>query len=229
MKRYIRKIELAKGCGVTRSAIAQATRPGSELHDAVGQNGKIDIDHPNVVAYIKKKGGCVEPLTEEKPKLKQKAPRKKALKKIDDIDLVDSGFNAGNYLTEQGSPKPDIPIIDITSMTLDQIMEIFGTDENFKTYLTARKTLVDIEEKEIKNAEKRGELVSKALVQSRIIDQFNRVHLLLLKDGAKSISAGVASKIESGDSLQAAEVYVSEVIGSFIKPLKAKISSGLGQ
>lgn len=221
MAEFVRKSDLARLVGVGRQQIGNLTRPGQALYDAVAPNGKVDLDHPNVIAYLEKKKRVARPI-----EAKAKTPRQANLEKKEHAVEEKTSY-AVEYKTEHGIPRPDIPIVDINGMTLAQITSIFGTDDDFKTYLTARKTLVDIEEKELKNSEKRGELITRKLVQERIIDQFNRAHLLLLKDGAKSIAAGVASKIESGAGIQAAEVYASEIIGSFIRPLKNKIHRGL--
>lgn len=112
-------------------------------------------------------------------------------------------------------------------MTLRELVRQFGTDTRFVDWLRAVKSIEDINAKRITNAEKQGELISRKLVQVGVIDVFNAAHLKLLKDGAKSITAGVISKHLSGGGTADIEHYVSDVLGSFIKPIKDKIKRSL--
>jgi hypothetical protein len=107
--------------------------------------------------------------------------------------------------------------------TLRDLIDKFGTDTRFLDWLNAIQKIELINEKRLKNAQTEGRLVSRDLVKTGVIDTFNSAHLRLLKDGAKSISAGVISKHQSGSELSEIESYVSDVLGSFIRPVKNKI------
>lgn len=109
-------------------------------------------------------------------------------------------------------------------MTLRELIERFGTDTAFIDWLKATKSIEDINEKRLKNAQTKGELISRKLVKDHVIDTFNSAHLRLMKDGSKSIAAGVVSKHAGGADLPEVEAYVSDIVGSFIKPIKNKIS-----
>lgn len=109
-------------------------------------------------------------------------------------------------------------------MTLRELVQRFGTDTAFIDWLKATKSIEDINEKRLKNAQTKGELISRKLVKDHVIDTFNSAHLRLMKDGSKSIAAGVVSKSQGGAELPEIEAFVSDIVGSFIKPIKNKIS-----
>lgn len=112
-------------------------------------------------------------------------------------------------------------------MSLRDLIDKFGTDTRFVDWLSATQKIESINEKRLKNAATQGLLISRDLVKVGVIDTFNSAHLRLMKDGAKSITAGVIAKHASGASLVEVEAYVSDILGSFIKPVKAKIARAL--
>jgi hypothetical protein len=120
----------------------------------------------------------------------------------------------------------DIPedIQSFADFTLRELIDKFGTDTRFVDWLSATQKIEAINEKRLKNAQTKGELISRDLVKNGVIDTFNSAHLRLMKDGAKSIAAGVISKHAAGAELSEVEAYVSDILGSFIKPVKGKIT-----
>lgn len=112
-------------------------------------------------------------------------------------------------------------------MTLYELVDKFGTDARFVDWLSATQKIEMINEKRLKNAQTKGQLISRELVAVGVIDVFNSAHLRLLKDGAKSIAAGVISKHSGGAELAEVEAYVSDILGSFLRPVKNKISRSL--
>ena len=112
-------------------------------------------------------------------------------------------------------------------MTIRELTYRFGTDVRFLDWLKATKSIEDIHEKRLKNAQTKGTLISRGLVQVGVIDVFNSAHLKLMKDGAKSIAAGTVSKHAAGADLVEIETYISDILGSFIRPVKNKIKRAL--
>ena len=110
-----------------------------------------------------------------------------------------------------------------SDFTVREVFEKFGTESRFIDFLAAIQKIEAINEKRLKNAQTKGLLISRELVKNGVIDTFNSAHLRLLKDGAKSIAAGAISKHSSGAELAEVEGYVSDILGSFIKPVKSKI------
>lgn len=116
----------------------------------------------------------------------------------------------------------------LADLTLRELIEKFGTGYRFHDWLKALKEIEAVNEKRIKNAVSMGRLVSRDLVERGVIDQFNSAHVRLMTDGAKAITAAVVAKHEAGISLQEIEAHVSDVVGSFIRPVKNKIERNLG-
>jgi hypothetical protein len=48
-----------------------------------------------------------------------------------------------------------------------------------------------------------------------------------LTDGAKAITAAVVAKHQAGVNEHEIEAYVTDVVGSFIRPVKAKVERNL--
>lgn len=109
-------------------------------------------------------------------------------------------------------------------MTLRQLVEKFGTATRFLDWLNATKRIEDINEKRLKNAQTRGELVSRQLVKVGILDPVDTAHRKLLTDGAKTIARRVTAKNAAGDSLESVEEFVVDQLSSFIRPMKAQVS-----
>ena len=93
--------------------------------------------------------------------------------------------------------------------------------------LRSLKSIEDIHEKRLKNAQTNGTLVARRMVEVGIIDVFNSAHLRIMADGAKTIAAGVVSKHAAGAADAEIENYVSDILGSFFKPVKGKVARTL--
>lgn len=128
--------------------------------------------------------------------------------------------------TPERAPEPE-DVAAFADMTLRQLIDKFGTDARFVDWLTATQKIEAINEKRLKNAQTKSNLISRDLVKSHVIDAFNSAHLRLMTDGAKSITGGVIAKVKAGLSLAETEAYVSDILGSFIKPVKNKVARAL--
>lgn len=126
---------------------------------------------------------------------------------------------------------PEIPanIEAFADMTLRDLIHRFGTDVRFLDWLKATKEIELIAERRIKNATASGKLITRDLVSRGVIDPFNSAHLRLMSDGAKSIAGAVVAKHLAGAEPVEIERYVSDVIGSFLKPVKTKVAQALRQ
>lgn len=116
---------------------------------------------------------------------------------------------------------------ELGDLPLRDLVAKFGTAAHFKIWLTALKEIEAINEKRIKNAQSQGKLVSRTLVETGVIDPINAAHIKIMTDGAKAITAAAESKFKAGVSAHDVEAYVADVIGSHIRPLKARIQRNL--
>jgi len=130
---------------------------------------------------------------------------------------------------ESGSMVHDIPedLDDFVDMTLREILQRFGTKTAFLDWLKATKSIEDINEKRLKNAQTRGELVNRDLVKLGVIEPFDTAFNKLLTDGAKTIARRVCAMNGAGRSVADCETFVADQISSFIRPAKAKINRAL--
>jgi len=124
-------------------------------------------------------------------------------------------------------PEEDENIEMFLDMTLRELVDRFGTSTRFLDWLTATKRIEDVDEKRLKNAKTKGELISRQLVEVGVIDVFNSAHLRLMADGAKTLANGVISKHLSGVEVPEIETFITDIVGSFIKPVKNKIERSL--
>lgn len=127
-----------------------------------------------------------------------------------------------NVNEDTGLHEVPADILRFADMTLRELIQRFGTDTAFCDWLTATKAIEEINGKRIKNAQAEGLLVSRELVRVGVIDVFNAALLRLMTDGAKTLATEVVMKHKAGADLPELEAHVSAVLGTFIKPVKAK-------
>ena len=130
---------------------------------------------------------------------------------------------------EELEPEPMIPeqIAKYADMTLREAIEKYGTAPRFKEWLSAMKEICMIEDRNLKIAETKGRLISRDLVQKYIIGEVDAAHIKLLRDGSKTIAVRVAAMVGSGAEQTEIERVVSDLISSFIKPMKVKVTRAI--
>lgn len=169
-------------------------------------DGKIDLTHADVQAYIKR---CLERDSGGSSDIDDLPPSPPPLP-VEAIDTTPfNGLPPTDYL--EGTE-----IESLGDMTLRELATRFGTCAQFIEWLNARKKIVDISEKEIKNAKLRDELIPREFVQKFIIQQFERTNMNLLNDAPKTISSELSSLIKSGCTLEDAESLVEKVLSTHI-------------
>jgi hypothetical protein len=128
--------------------------------------------------------------------------------------------NSGASLSDVTLP-PEIK--DLADWTLRDIIGQFGTDIAFLDFLRALKEIETIDEKRLKNAKAKGELVHRDLVKIGIIDPIDAAHRKILSDGTKTMAKRAMSMVLSGTTAQDLEAFFSEHLSSFIRPVKTKV------
>ena len=195
--------------GVSPAAVTKACKNAL----APACSGKrIDLDHPAAAEY-----------------LKGRAPAPTAKKVV-------SGTAAANLTkkTDRTKPGGDDPlqavpedIREFADWSLRDLAERFGTDTAFVDWLKATKSLEDIQEKRIKNAVAEGALVSRELIKNGVLDPINEAHKKMLTDGAKTIALRASTMSEAGEPLIEIEKLVKDQLGSFLRPMKARINRSM--
>lgn len=226
-KNLVSKSDFATKCGISRAAVSKACK---KLLKAALVGERIDAGHPDAIEYANRtdrgkpqKKATRKPSQKKDPIATQISDQKethirghaaKALKKIEDA-------RAKLVTEEQGNEDDPQWYLEYT---LREIIDKHGSETAFFDWLKAVKAIEEIEAKRIANAAAKGRLISRELVLVGVIDPINSAHLRMLQDGAKSITAGVISKHSGGADLPEIEAFTSDIIGSFIVPVKAKIA-----
>lgn len=148
------------------------------------------------------------------------------------------GHAAKNAKAKQAPPPPPIDVEEMlheipedirafADMSLRELVSRFGTDTRFCDWLRATKSIEDINEKRLKNAVSRGELVSRDLMKIGVIEPIDAAHRKMLTDGAKTIARRLTAMHDAGRSLEDCEEFVVDQISSFIRPVKSKVARAL--
>lgn len=197
----VTKGELAKRVGRTAAVITNITQ-GQLCH--VVQHGRVDVTHPDLLAYAAKHWGVgldellADDEVEQRPRLVE-AP------------------NVADVQTEQ-----------IDQMRLSDIRERWGGLPNFKQWLDARHVLETIRAKELKNLEYEGKLIPRQLVQTHVIGVVDGTSRRLLQDGPKTIAQRVYALAQSGQPVEYAEKLVRDYLSSQLRPVRDKVVRILG-
>lgn len=224
--KLVTKAELARIVGVTAAAITKAAR--NEFPKAITSK-RININHVDVIKYLVRHN--IEVPDQPAPTVKKKPPPK-PMKGIQSLSstkkhyaqaaLVDS--ETETTTTEHGIPEE---ISAFADMTLRELIKRFGTDMAFVDWLKATKAIEDINEKRLKNAVARGELVNRQIIKVGVFDPINETFNKLLTDCSKTISVRVKAMLASGQSTGDCEKFISDQMGSFIRPAKVRIARTL--
>lgn len=112
----------------------------------------------------------------------------------------------------------------LADWTIRDVIHRWGTDTAFVDWLKAVKEIEMVAERRLKNAQARGELISRHVVKSGMIDTLDGAFTRMLTDGAKTIATRAHSLVKTGAGVQEIEDLVAKQLSTFIKPTKAKIT-----
>jgi len=118
-------------------------------------------------------------------------------------------------------------IREFAHLPLVDLVKKFGTDTRFSEWLKATKVIEDIAEKRIKNSKSEGDLVSRDLIKTGVIDHVEKAHMQILTDGCKTMTKRIIAMHGAGRDALELEEEMRNTITSFIRPMKSKISKGL--
>lgn len=134
------------------------------------------------------------------------------------------------------APRPSPPVpnvwdrVDVeqyADWTLRQIADQFGTVIAFKDWLDARKKQVQIREKELRNSEIEGTLISREAVRTHLFSHIDETNRRLLQDVPKTIARRVYALARSDTPVEDAERLVREILSSELRPVKERVARTL--
>ena len=224
MPNLVSKAAFAQMADVSAPAITKACKAQLAIV-LVGK--KIDADHPEAKAYIRRNKGKRKARSAQsrelrkrgRPAAKPKPQRKTTAKKQPNVDTSD----AEDFLNED----PNADIAEFLDLTLRQVVVRYGTEQRFSEWLRSVKILEDIKKAQIANAEKEGGLVSRSLVQHSVISPIITAHNRLLNDTPPTIARQVALMVKADEPVEACEKWIREQFSSHIQPMKDRIMKAL--
>lgn len=225
-KRLVSKAEFARMAGISAAAVTKACR--GILKPSV-DGKRIDAAHPQAVEYLESKGWAPTPEIEKPVSPPSNAARKSPHQRGHAAKNEQRKAEALSNLNDPERTLVEIPadIRAFADMSLKELVQRFGTDIAFLDWLKATKMIEDVNEKRLKNAQTKGELVSRKLVKVGIVDVIESAHIELLDDGSKTIAQRVIALHGAGKPLKEIERYVEGRITKFIRPVKAKVHRAL--
>lgn len=163
--------------GVSAAAI---TRKFPETHPAVSLR-KVDLDHPEIVAYLRDRGAKLNRLAE--------VPKKLNVSKPDKDPAVEAPLEV---------PKQELPE-ELYAMTLQEIVDNYGHIATFKTHVAGLKELEAYRAKQQKNEADRGKLVSKEKEGTLMFEILEGLFRRLAEDIPQTVTKRVIAIVKKGD------------------------------
>lgn len=125
---------------------------------------------------------------------------------------------------EDGITPPD-DITSLAHLTLQRLVDRFGTASRFEKWLSAVQKIEAIHEKRLSNAETQGGLISKKLVKSAILDVIDGVFTRLLTDGCQTVATRAHALALAGGDVGEIRDMIEDTMQSFIKPAKRQMGA----
>lgn len=113
-----------------------------------------------------------------------------------------------------------VSISSVLDLTLQDILNHFGTKTQFKDWIKMIRDIEGINEKRFKLSKERGVLIQRSLVRRGVIEPFDLCFKRLLGDGARTIAVRVVAMVNAGEPIEECERFVSGKLSDFIKNAK---------
>lgn len=200
--RLVTRAELARHAGCTAMAVTQACK----VRLAKAVHGKrVDIDHPAVRAWLKKRGHELP-----EPAASEVVPAPAAL----------ASGPRGAQMAPVRTPEGIEDIHGFEDLTLREIVTRYGSMSVHSDWLDMRRKQVQIREREIKNFELEGRLIPREGVRVHVIGVIDGAFRRLLQDAPKTLARRIYAMAHAGESVEAAEELVRDTVTSLLRPVK---------
>ncbi len=222
--------KIAAACGVSRQYIDRYVK----AHCSEAKIGtKIDINHPIMNAFMESKGADMS--NQLKPAKERTSHLATTPVSQSESKLARSRRGNG---TGNGAPKAkitatqnknveQIDISDHGNLTLNELVAYFGSDESYRGWLQAKKTQVEIVERQIKVDERKGALISRDFVSKAVFGLIEEFTSRILVDSSVTITTKCYAHAQSGDNIEEATKTVRGEISKPLKAAKDKITRNL--
>jgi hypothetical protein len=199
-----------------QDAVDHCTETGRWTASTLQRGLKIGYKRAQAIIALIEAAGVQQAEPKKTPHVRGPAAAKETKKRAALAKL-----NNADEPTEHAVPDD---ILRFADFTLRDLIARFGTDTAFADWLRALKSIEDIHEKRLKNAEKAGELINRKLVDEGLVATFDTMTTRMLTDGAKTIAVRAHSLTATGGTVEAVEALVAKQLSTFIRPTKAKVA-----
>ena len=210
----ITKAEFSRETGRSKSAIGQAAKPGGVLFSALLPGGKLDRSHHACTDYAAAAKGS------RKPKGRGRTTAKKPPKASRSTEPTADRDDAAPLDPAQFQEPADIS--ELLKLTLGELTERWGSVEGAQGWLNCRKVVADIARLEAKNARDAGRIISRQLVKTHVLGQFQRLHQRLLETYPTTLTTRLGAAIRAGESREACAEIVRSLLGKELEVAKNK-------
>lgn len=234
MPRLVTRAEFARLDGISAMTVTRYCR--TRFADAcIGS--RLNLDHPTIAGYLADRAAisprtAARPAPPPTPELESVAaptaePTAPQPPPPSPADLTPLPRPSSPVRVDGLDPTDRVDVEKYADWTLRQIADVFGTVTAFKDWLDARKKQVSIREKELKNWESEGLLISREAVRTHVFGHIEGVNRRLLQDVPITIVRRVYALARSDTPPEDAERLVREILGSELRPVKEKAARAL--
>lgn len=211
--RLISRAELASIAGVSRTAITKACK---KQLAAACVDDRVDGDHESVRKYLASKGAKLPPAPAARAAAK---PSKKRESKSPRSSVPPPSINIS--IDDDDDDDASATIESHKELTLEALVDRFGSKRRYKDWLEALKKIEDIRKTRLDNDETEGRLIDRELIKTHIFGAFEAAFRRLLTDVPKTATRLIYEKAKSGVPVEQAELLLRERIQNQLKPVKA--------
>ena len=204
---------IAELVGVSRQAI---TKHFADSYPEAKTGTKWNVYHPGIFDYLSKRGVDI---VNTQVKSAAKRRDKQAVKPVSQSRDVHSRNRESNNI-----PVGDVPdISDYPEMSLRDIAQYHGTEDQFRSWADAYKKVQEGIEREIRNKKLKGDVIDREYVEKYVLGLVEELTSRMLVDSPSNLVSRIYAHKDAGDSKEEAEETARRELSKLIKSAKGQI------
>ena len=223
MQRLYSAMRLSEALGVTRQYVSRYVK---ERCPEAKIGTKIDLDNPEILSLFASKGIDPSLKITTAPERTSPLATNKTVSQSRSKSTKAKQYRA-DVSTSSERDLSDLDISDHGDLTIREIASFYGSDEEYRGWLDARRKQVEIFEREIKVSKQLGDLIDRDMVSKFIISSIDGFNSQLLTDFCKSIPIDLRAAFESGKDNIEIEKLLRIKISAQLGPLTKKLAGSL--
>jgi hypothetical protein len=230
-RRLYSRTEFARMANITKQAISKACR--NQLAPAC-DGKRINAAHPAAVEYLARHGTSARTPLDGIARRSDRAepdppigPGRAAAPPPDPVHSAQHPDETGQPLPPRRDPSKAVRLVsrevrdvnEVADMTIREVVAKFGTVTAFRDWLMSLKKIEDVREKNLRNAEINGKLISIELVRTHVMGAIESMNRRLLADTPKTLARRLYAAAKSDVPIEEAERMTREIISSQLRPM----------